>query len=63
MSVVYDNGNGSVRYIAGFDGVQLQVIYTTNMQIVAGQKYYQVEIIHLSLGQRIEFMVYSKILL
>ena len=47
MSVVYDNGTGSIRYIAGFDGVRLQVIFMINMPKVDGLKLYQVEIIHL----------------
>lgn len=51
MSVVYDNGTGSIRYIAGFDGVRLQVIFTIFMHILVGLKLIQVEIIHSRVGQ------------
>ena len=51
MSVVYDNGAGSIRYIAGFDGVQLQVIFTIFTHILVGLKLIQVEIIHSRVGQ------------
>ena len=46
MSVVYDNGTGSIRYIAGFDGVRLQVIFMINMPTLDGPKFYQVAILH-----------------
>ena len=47
MSVIYDNGNGSIRYIAGFEGVQLQVICMIHTQMLVGLRLIQVEIIHL----------------
>ena len=47
MSDIHDDGYGYIRYIAGFDGVLLRVIFMINMQKADGLKLYLVEIIHL----------------
>ena len=47
MSDIHGDGSGYIRYIAGFDGVRLQVIFMINMPKADGLKLYQVEIIHL----------------
>ena len=51
MSVIYDSGNGSIRYIAGFEGVELLVIYTIDMQIAVGLRLIREDIIHLKAVQ------------
>lgn len=51
MSVVYDNGNGSIRYIAGFDGVQLQVIESVHTQTLDGLKLIWKDLMNMQAGQ------------
>lgn len=51
MSDIHVDGVGGIRYIAGLDGVRLQVIFMIFTQMLVGLRLIQVEIIHLKVAQ------------